>query len=291
MMIRSQCSRTPDRIKTHHCRRHDFVSSSATTRPHNIKYNVSRGEGMPAWMCRWAEHYDRQDAIENQYFGRDHSLKIQYHWVFSVFTDNIHSLCLCQLAGAFNQICNSIESAGVLELECLLKPPSVGHYAIVVRRSEGSFLYLQMCPWVGQDVWKSIQRHLGQVQKPIVSILKEVSFPQAKSSRAGRMGWCVQSLVNVCWWGFDPNGNNECFTRSEDGVFVWSDVASKKLREANIAGATDIKSKQMTMVCCMFEFLYLYYLGFFAPFKPFIIGQSINLQLQQRWIYLYICFV
>ena len=82
--------------------------------------------------------------------------------------------------------------------------------------------------------------------------------------------------------GFDPNGNNGMLTRSEDGVFVWSDVALKKLGEANIAGATDIKSKQMTMVCCMFEFLYYLMLDAgaipgYVPFNPFI-GRSINLQ-------------
>jgi hypothetical protein len=83
--------------------------------------------------------------------------------------------------------------------------------------------------------------------------------------------------------GFDPERNNQCLTRVENGLFVWSDLALKKLQEANVAGATDLQSKQMTIVCCMFEFLYYLMLDAvvtyhdFVPFKPFI-GRSVNLQ-------------
>ena len=225
------------------------------------------------------------------------SRDLQYHWVFSVFTDNIHSLC--QLAGAFNQISNSIESAGVLELECLLKPPSVGHYAKVVISDDEGYATLQ-----GASLWHDDQRARFRISscvhgsgKTFESLFKDTlakskspscqfsrKYPFHKPSLPEQGGWdgVFDNLSMYVGVGFDPNGNNECFTRSEDGVFVWSDVALKKLGEANIAGATDIKSKQMTMVCCMFEFLYYLMLDAgaipgYVPFNPFI-GRSINLQ-------------
>ena len=58
-------------------------------------------------------------------------------------------------------------------------------------------------------------------------------------------------------------------------------------KECLLGCAVEQNIFEMTMVCCMFEFLYYLMLDAraipgFAPFKPFIIGQSINLQLQQR---------
>ena len=111
------------------------------------------------------------------------SRDLQYHWVFSVFTDNIHSLC--QLAGAFNQISNSIESAGVLE--CLLKPPSVGHYAKVVISDDEGYATLQ-----GASLWHDDQRARFRISSCVharrLKVYTKTPWPSPKAHRVNSQG-------------------------------------------------------------------------------------------------------
>ena len=77
--------------------------------------------------------------------------------------------------------------------------------------------------------------------------------------------------------GLDPDGNHECLSRSEGGLFVWSEATLNKL------GEDDLQTKQIKFVCCMMQFMYDLALKNEkvelrdVPFRPFI-GRMLNLQ-------------
>ncbi len=74
---------------------------------------------------------------------------------------------------------------------------------------------------------------------------------------------------------------DDCLTRIDGGLFVWSEVTLKKIGDTSIAGATDLKAKQIAMVCCMLQLTYELMMDGnsvvrCAPFTPFM-GKALNL--------------
>jgi hypothetical protein len=56
-------------------------------------------------------------------------------------------------------------------------------------------------------------------------------------------------------FAFDPEGDNDCLTDIEGGVFVWSERTMMKLADCSLNGS--LKSKQLRLICCSVELMYL----------------------------------
>ena len=55
-------------------------------------------------------------------------------------------------------------------------------------------------------------------------------------------------------FAFDPEGDNDCLTDREGGVFVWSERTMTKLADCSVNGS--LKTKQLRLICCAFELVY-----------------------------------
>ena len=103
--------------------------------------------------------------------------------------------------------------------------------------------------------------------------------PQNPEQGVWKGVFCV--LTMLIGTGINPNGDKDCLTRMDGGLFSWSPATLKKLNGSKISGA-DLEAKQVKFVCRMLQLMYDLMLETNAnspdvPFKPFV-GRSMNLQ-------------
>ena len=109
---------------------------------------------------------------------------------------------------------------------------------------------------------KSFQQRYADDAKNAKSTAPTSNFAKLyrskRPSRAEDGGWdgIFQSdLTMHTVVGIDPTSeDNDCMTRCDGGLFVWSDRTMTKLNESSISGT--LQSKQLKYVCYMFELMY-----------------------------------
>ena len=189
----------------------------------------------------------------------------------------------------------NVEAAGLSD--CLLKPLALGHYANALASSDvsklqGVALYYdkqraRFCRAIvvhGKDKSFGKQHGADLVNSKGRSKGFAQLYPYTKphNPEKGRWKELFSDLDLYVGLALDLTAETECLTRAENGLFVWSEATLNKLSEAKIAGANDLKTKQIAFVCCMLQLTYDLMLEKESnvpevPFKPFI-GRSMNLR-------------
>jgi len=214
--------------------------------------------------------------------------QVRYSWVMAACRDNIDSMA--QIISLAGQSMMNVETSTYGE--CILRPPSIGYYskplqsddlksfqgvALYYDHQKAKFRFPAIVHGSGKSFeqrWKEDQRN-AKSKTPSTSFAKQ--YPSSKPRDAEKGGWdgvFGRDLTMYVGIGIDPNGNNECLLRKENGPFVWSERTMKKLEESSATGT--IADKQLRLICAMFELTYFLMMGkddaidIGTPFRHFI---------------------
>ena len=214
--------------------------------------------------------------------------QVRYSWVMAACRDNIDSMA--QIISLAGQSMMNVETSTYGE--CILRPPSIGYYskplqsddlksfqgvALYYDHQKAKFRFPAIVHGSGKSFeqrWKEDQRN-AKSKTPSTSFTKQ--YPSSKPRDAEKGGWdgvFGRDLTMYVGIGIDPNGNNECLLRKENGPFVWSERTMKKLEESSATGT--IADKQLRLICVMFELTYFLMMGkddaidIGTPFRHFI---------------------
>ena len=201
-------------------------------------------------------------------FADTFSDSVKCNWVFGAMRDNIHAMA--QLLVLLGQVMHNVEAAG--EHECLLRPANLGFWcdpmlldatktlqgvAVYFDTQKAKFKHARSI--YGKD--KSFEQLRKQDEKDASNgtggRLTQL-YPEKKPTASHLGGWDglfrdVKTLVGV---GIDPSGNNDCLTKVEGGLLVWSDRTMAKLKDSKAKGCDTLQSKQLKFVGHMFELTY-----------------------------------
>ena len=186
--------------------------------------------------------------------------QIIHHWAFKSFEDNLVPLCEIVLLNRF--FMKSV--AGVSKKKAVLKPVSTHMYRDATdeefKKSQGVILlhdkergvFVNVCRVDGSDGgdFESSLKKLEQKAGSDSSLFCR-SYPNQRRIR-GMIGEAIgeysdiDALVGV---SLDPNANNDCLLREENGLFFWSERTLHCLEESKVTG--ELKQKKMKLVLSM----------------------------------------
>jgi hypothetical protein len=239
----------------------------------------------------------RNKLIKRFDFYKKHRIpaspELRHHWSLVAFEENIFQLS--QIVGMHHQINNNIQAASFTT--CLFKPKAMGSYFVVkedcqVRNNQGTVIYFDrqssrfchsIAVFKGDNTFaKQLKSDAAQSKRASTEFAK--AYPDQMPLNPEKGGWMgkFEDLDMVVGTALNPSVvEDDCLTRIDGGLFVWSEVTLKKIGDTSIAGATDLKAKQIAMVCCMLQLTYELMMDGnsvvrCAPFKPFM-GKALNL--------------
>ena len=208
---------------------------------------------------------------------------VRNNFTFAACRDNIHSFA--QLFVLFGHLPDNLEAASITEsmlkpqLHCYHKPfeshpddKSLEGVGIYLDSQRMKFKHsILACGKSFKDVCTEDEKRSKQ-SNPSTELSRQ--YPFNKPSNAELGGWTstYRNLVLCIGVGIKRDGNNDCLTRKEDGVFVWTDRTLAKLGGSS---PDDTTGKQIRFALQMMQFMYTLMMGTDAikdgvPFQQYL---------------------
>ena len=200
-------------------------------------------------------------------------MRVRHNFVWAACRDNIH--VFAQLAVLLGHVGSNVEAASFDEsiikqfaIGCYRQPISMEAHnsddklqgvALYTDKTRCQFKHSTLAFGGGKSFEQRYEDDGKNSRNPNSTSNLSKLYPSTKPIMPEEGGYCgIFDDLNLCI-GIDPTANNDCLTRRDNGLFVWTDRTMIKLGEST--EGNNIKEKQMRLALQIVQLMYSLMMG------------------------------
>ena len=202
-------------------------------------------------------------------------MRVRHNFVWAACRDNIH--VFAQLAVLLGHVGSNVEAASFDEsiikqfaIGCYRQPISMEAHnsddklqgvALYTDKTRCQFKHSTLAFGGGKSFEQRYEDDGKNSRNPNSTSNLSKLYPSTKPIMPEEGGYCgiFDDLILCIGIGINPAANNDCLTRRDNGLFVWTDRTMIKLGEST--EGNNIKEKQMRLALQIVQLMYSLMMG------------------------------